>query len=107
MIKKTTVLTRTSTAIPFPNVMEEGQTLFPEEVKTYLVEKYVNTNKIVFGDRTLSPDGLELTIVTSWADNNALAEFTVDPFIINNLVAVRNEYITANGILTNTTEEVI
>ena len=107
MIKRTTVLTRTSTAIPFPNVLEEGQTLFPEEVKTYLVENYVNTNKIAFGDRTLSPDGLELTIVTTWADNNALVEFNIDPFIINNLVAVRNEYITENAIQSSTTEEII
>lgn len=107
MIKRTVTITRPTTAVEFPNIMEEGQTVFSSEVKSYIIDNFVNTNKLAFGDRVESANGLELTLVSTWADQAAIDAYNADPYIIANLISVRGEYINQNAIITAVLDEVI
>ena len=107
MIKRTIKQIRPNTSVQFVNIMSNDQTLISEEVKTYIVDNYVTTNKVTFEGGVESVDGLELTLVKNWADHAAIESYYSDPYIINNLITPRTTYMEQNNILTSLVDEVL
>ena len=107
MIKRTVTLTRPTTEVEFPNITEEGQTIFSNDVMPYITTNFLNTGKLTFGDRVVSADGLELTLVSTWADQAAIDAYNTDPYIVENLISVRVSFLAANSISSTVNDEVV
>jgi len=107
MIKRTITQTRPNTSVPFVNIMASDQTLVSEEVKTYIIDNYVTTNKVSFENGVMSEDGLTLTIIKMWANQEAIDEYYADPYIVENLISIRIGFLATNSISSIINDEVI
>jgi len=87
--------------------MSNDQTLVSEEVKSYITDNYITTNKVSFENGVVSEDGLTFTIVKMWANQEAINEYYSDPYLIENLISVRIGYLSTNSILSTVTDETI
>ncbi len=107
MIKRTITQTRLNTSVPFVNIMASDQTLVSEEVKSYIIDNYVTTGKVSFGEAVVSEDGLTLTIIKIWANQAAIDEYYADPYIIENLLSVRGAVFATNSMSSTVNDEVM
>jgi hypothetical protein len=86
---------RPSTSVAF---FGQDNSAISSETLTYIRENYIITGKQINTDRTISTDGLTLTISTTWQSEEAFTEYRNDQFVIDNLIDVSNAYCEANGI---------
>ena len=107
MIKRTITQTRPNTSVQFVNIMSNDQTLVSEEVKSYITDNYITTNKVSFENGVISEDGLTLTIVKMWANQEAINEYYADPYIIENLISVRVGFLATNSVSSTINDEVV
>ena len=107
MIKRTIVQTRPNTSVQFVNIMSADQTLVSQEVKSYITDNYITTNKVSFENGVVSEDGLTFTIVKMWANQEAINEYYADPYIVENLISIRIGFLATNSISSIINDEVI
>lgn len=68
------------------------------ETGTYIRETYVITGKQVNVERSVSEDGLTLTIQTMYQSEEVFNEYRNDQFVIDNIINISKTYCEANGI---------
>ena len=76
---------------------QDNPAIAPEAI-TYMRENFIITGKQVNNDRTVSEDGLTLTVNTIWQSEEVFNEYRNDQFVIDNLINTSNTYCEANGI---------
>ena len=89
MIKRTKTWTRPNTTVKFHKP--------DSEFSAYIKQTYVDTGKRVYRSKTLSEDGLTLTLITVWRDLAAHDEFVADSMVQAG-VETRKVHNTARGI---------
>lgn len=107
MIKRTITQTRPNTSVQFVNIMGADQTFVSQEVKSYITDNYITTNKVSFENGVVSEDGLTFTIVKMWANQEAINEYYADPYIIENLISLRGIFFATNSISSTVTDEIV
>jgi hypothetical protein len=95
MIRVNITFTRPNTSVNF--VGPEHQ-LLTGDFKTYFFQNYIQTSKMVHEERTVSEDGLTLTLARIWQDQATWDDFKSDQFVIDNLITPRDSYFAENGI---------
>jgi hypothetical protein len=86
---------RPNTSVEFFGLEQAGMT---PEVMTYMRETYVTSGKQISTERSVSEDGLTLTIQTIYQSEEVFEEYKNDQIVIDNLFTVSGTYCTANGI---------
>jgi len=76
-----------------------AQTHASKETNIYFKKKYIDSKKILNGEKSISDDGLVLTTETNWADEKHLRELMSDPVIVNSIIDPQSEYAEKNGII--------
>ena len=71
------------------------------EFNSHLTATYITTGKLS-QNKTVSPDGLKMTVTMIWGDQASFAEYEADPVCAAHFTA-RNDYNTANGITADRT----
>ena len=86
---------RPNTSVEFFGQTNPGVT---PETLAYLRENYGVNGKQINSDRSISEDGLTLTMPVIWQDEAAFEEFRNDQFVIDNLINVCDAYCNEHGI---------
>jgi hypothetical protein len=86
---------RPNTSVEF---FGQDQANMTPEAMAHIRETYVITGKQVNVERSVSEDGLTLTIQTIYQSEEAFEEYKNDQVVIDNLFTVSSAYCTANGI---------
>lgn len=87
--------TRPNTSVEF---FGPDNPVITEETKTYVRENYVITGKQLNSERSVTEDGLTLTMQTIYQSEEAFEEYKNDQFLIENLISKSAAYCEANGI---------
>lgn len=94
--------TRPSVEIPF--FFEAN--LASKEYTEYLKEKYIDTNKLLKTERTMSEDRLTMHLTTVWESKEALIEYVSDEFCIENFLKISTEYDQTHGISSKSSSDI-
>lgn len=95
MYKITRVQSRPSTTVEF---WDDDHPLVSEEFKTYKQTTYVDTGKLINKTSELSDDGLLITIVGNWQNQEAFESYYNDPRFNNEFEIPAQQYMQENGI---------
>lgn len=97
MFKVTKTQKRTTTEHPFHYEVIEPS----DEYKSYVLEKYLKTKKLLSNDRELSEDQLTLTTVSTWDNQESFIEFVTDRHCLETYLNKVNEHDEKVGIQIN------
>jgi len=86
---------RPNTSVAFFGQEQAGMS---PEAMAHIREAYIVTGKQVNVERSISEDGLTLTVQTIYQSEEAFDEYKNDQVVIDNLITVSSAYCTANDI---------
>lgn len=95
MFQVTRTFTRPSTTIPFFDARSAEGT--SDQFKAYFLENYINPGKSLGITHTVSSDGLVLTAISLWDNEESYNQFMADPSCAS-AVSFAQQYNNDNGI---------
>lgn len=87
---------RPNTTVPFFQMANNSHVT--DEFKQYWVDTYVITDKCIYVNGEVSPDGLELTVTMIWDSRESIDAMLSDPMCISGLLTVKNAYLADNNM---------
>lgn len=94
MIKVIKTTTRPNNTIPFFEDIEES----PAGYKQYINDNFIANKKMIKTEHSRSKDGLVITTVMTWSDEDSFLDLCTDEYCANNYHNKVNQYNILNGI---------